>query len=236
MKQASALFIVQGLNNTIHKNRFLSHKNEFDAYYLTYAWDIYRYLPDDYFKKAQAPIIRIEQVLNSYTSKLQKYIGEDFKTFLTENEFSDNQNYQIVTWPKLSYYGSLLEFDCAVELAKLSIERNTVKENAFIGKLGAFFYINGGLVTVNSNHFGYNGYLSNTIIDNHPKDKKRQYESYFPYEEYIFDLAQNSGIFTFDFTDHDVPIRHAHQITNNVFEHIYCLQGCAYSARGTKVQ
>ena len=70
MKQASALFIVQGLNNTIHKNRFLSHKNDFDPYYLTYAWDIYRYLPDDYFKKAQAPIIRIEQVLNSYTSKL----------------------------------------------------------------------------------------------------------------------------------------------------------------------
>ena len=97
MKQSSSLFIVQGLNNTITNNMFLSHKNEFDAYYLTYAWDLYRYMPDDYFKKSHAPVIRIEQNLNSFTSKLGKYIGKDFQTTLIDNEFSDNQNYQIVT-------------------------------------------------------------------------------------------------------------------------------------------
>ena len=97
MKQSSSLFIVQGLNNTITNNKFLSHKNEFDAYYLTYAWDLYRYMPDDYFKKSHAPVIRIEQNLNSFTSKLGKYIGKDFQTTLIDNEFFDNQNYQIVT-------------------------------------------------------------------------------------------------------------------------------------------
>ena len=74
--------------------------------------------------------------------------------------------------------------------AKLVIEENQVTENAFIGEEGALFYISGGLITVKNNYFGYNGYLSNTEISNHPKDKPRQWkENYFPFEEYIFDLA-----------------------------------------------
>ena len=43
---------MQGLNNTIVNNKFYSHKSDFDAYYLTYAYDIYKFLPDDYFKKS----------------------------------------------------------------------------------------------------------------------------------------------------------------------------------------
>ena len=71
-------------------NVFYSHKSDFDAYYKTYAYDIYAYLPDDYFKKSHAPVIRIEQILNSYTSKLEKYIGDYFQTKLLDNEFKDN--------------------------------------------------------------------------------------------------------------------------------------------------
>ena len=84
--------------------------------------------------------------------------------------------------PELSYYGSLLEFACEVSTAKLFIERNRVTENAFVGPYGALFYISGGLVTVAYNYFGYNGYLSNEEVSNHPKDKPRQWkENYFPY-------------------------------------------------------
>ena len=73
-----------------------------------------------------------------------------------------------------------------------------------MGPKGALFYISGGLVTVDDNYFGYNGFLSNEEVSNHPKDKPRQWkENFFPYQEYIFDLAQNSGVFQFDFKDHD---------------------------------
>lgn len=117
------------------------------------------------------------------------------------------------------------------------MEQNQVEQNAFIGKNGALFYITGGLVTVTNNYFGYNGYLSNTEISNHPESRARQWkEINFPFDEYIFDLAQNSGIFTFDFWNHDVPMLHAHTISDNKFEHIYCLRGCAYSARGSRAQ
>ena len=78
-----------------------------------------------------------------------------------------------MTHPDLSYHGSLLEYDCEVDTARLNIEHNSISENAFIGKLGALFYITGGLITVNSNYFGYNGYLSNREISNHPEDKAR---------------------------------------------------------------
>ena len=129
----------------------------------------------------------------------------------------------------------MLEYDCEVDTARLNIEENNISENAFIGKLGALFYITGGLVTVKNNYFGYNGYLSNREISNHPEDKARQWKTtYFPFGEYIFDLAQNSGIFTFDFNYQDVPKYQSHEISENIFEHIYCSRGCAYSARGTK--
>ena len=116
------------------------------------------------------------------------------------------------------------------------LEANTVKENAFIGEHGAFFYINGGIATVERNEFSYSGYLSDRTTENHPNSDSRQNDKEFPFKEYRFPIAQDSGIFNFEFTRVDMPQGQSHVIRRNVFEHIYCWAGCAYSVRGSKMQ
>ena len=194
-------------------------------------------MPDDYFADSHSPVIRVEQASNAFTSIVDAYFPyNQFTTNFTSNEFKDNQNYQVVTVPDASYMGSLLEWDCASQNAVVGIYNNIVNENVFVGKLGALFYINGGLSQIIGNEFTYNGKLSTETEQNNPSANKREYEANFPFEEYIFDLAQTSGIFTFEFKNHDMPVENAHVIEYNIFTHIYCLQGCAYSARGDKIQ
>ena len=131
--------------------------------------------------------------------------------------------------------GSLIEWDCTNSKSTIGLYNNIVTENTFIGKLGALFYINGGIAKVIGNSFNYNGKLTTKDESKNPNEYKREYNAYFPFEEYIFSLAQASGIFTFEFDHHDMPERKAHIISNNIFRHIYCIQGCAYSARGDKI-
>ena len=85
----------------------------------------------------------------------------------------DNQNYQIVTVPEASYKGSLLEWDCLFDKAVFGLYNNLVTENTFIGKLGALFYINGGLAEVTDNMFSYNGRITNSVESNNPSADKR---------------------------------------------------------------
>lgn len=195
-------------------------------------------MPDDYFADSQSPVIRVEQSNNAFTTIVDNYFKhEEFKTEFTANEFKDNQNYQVVTVPDASYYGSLLEWDCLKSNSIIGLYDNIVNENTFFGRLGALFYINGGLARITGNQFTYNGRLTTQTVQNNPSADKRVWkEAYFPFEEYIFDLAQTSGIFTFEFKNHDMPEESAHLIQYNTFKHIYCLRGCAYSARGDKIQ
>ena len=120
-------------------------------------------MPDEYFQDSHAPVIRVEQFNNAYANWFRTfYWHKTFTTNFTNNEFVDNQNYQIVTVPDASYMGSLLEWDCAFDLSVIGLYDNIVTENTFIGKLGALFYINGGLAKVIGNNFSYNGRLTNT--------------------------------------------------------------------------
>ena len=136
----------------------------------------------------------------------------------------------------IPYYGSLLQFDCQIQLVELEFGYNLVQYNQFIGEYSSLFYINGGLIEIEDNTFSYNGMTSSIIRQNHPKSLNRASDSsYFPYEQYIFKLSQDAGIFTFDYDQYDIAPLNAHKIHGNIFEHIYCERGCAYAAKGTNV-
>ena len=48
--QASSLFIYGGTNTTISGNEFIGHRNWANFYIRTFAYDIYKYMPPNYFK------------------------------------------------------------------------------------------------------------------------------------------------------------------------------------------
>ena len=120
-------------------------------------------MPKNYFKYFQAPLIRIEYPASVYAGLVHGKAPDGIKTIVTElsdNVISDNLNIQVVTFEKLRYKASILEFDCQQKEAHLNINSNTITRNRFIGKDGSFFYINGGIVSVSNNDFSYNGKLS----------------------------------------------------------------------------
>ena len=57
--QASSIFIHGGTNTTIDDNEFTGHRNWAGPYMRAFAYDIYRYYPEEYFKYSQAPLMRI---------------------------------------------------------------------------------------------------------------------------------------------------------------------------------
>ena len=86
-------------------------------------------MPDDYFADSQAPVIVVQQEINAYTFVIgvdRDFPFENFTTKFIGNEFIDNQNYQIVTVPELSYKGSLLEWDCTNPTSIIGLYNNTV--------------------------------------------------------------------------------------------------------------
>ena len=71
--------------------------------------------------------------------------------------------------------------------------------------------------------------LTENKYENSADDFERQYpRSYFPWEDYEFDEAQDKGMFFFDFELIEMPRGKAHMFSRNKFEHIYCHLGCAY--------
>ena len=83
-------------------------------------------------------------------------------TEISNNLISDNMNIQVVTYSALEYKASILEFDCKISDAALSINDNEITRNSFIGKKSTLFFINGGVASVNNNDFIYNGILTKT--------------------------------------------------------------------------
>jgi hypothetical protein len=138
-----------------------------------------------------------------------------------------------VTYSDLRYKASLLEYDCEVRNATLSISDNLISRNQFIGEDSTFFYVNGGIVEVNNNEISYNGMLTSEISSNYVGRDSRQYMSLeFPWDDYSFTLAQDKGIFSFSFENYEMPAYKSHSFTNNRFTHIYCQSGCAYYVTG----
>ena len=76
------------------------------------------------------------------------------------------------------------------------------------------------------------------VIQEHPDSilQTRKSTSYWPYEQYLFPLSQDGGVFSFDYSQYDIAEGSAHEIHDNTFRFIFCYFGCAYSAKGTNVQ
>ena len=132
-----------------------------------------------------------------------------------------------------TYRASILDFDCYVSRATLEMNNNLVTRNQFQGLGSALIYINGGIAHVADNEFSYNGLLSQEEFISNDETFKRQYtRSEFPWDDIIFAVNQEHGIFVFQFDDKDMPSGTAHIFERNRFEHIYCQLGCAYYVTG----
>jgi len=72
---------------------------------------------------------------------------------------------QVVTFKSLRYNASIVDFDCKILYGTLTVHGNEVTRNQFIGKLSTFFYLNGGIASVEDNNFSFNGLLTlNKIV------------------------------------------------------------------------
>ena len=106
--------------------------------------------------RVEYPYENLAYTLTKGTALGQKAID----TVISQNKIIDNLNIQIVTYKNLRYKASLLEYDCHVRNATLSIKNNLITRNQFIGEDSTFFYINGGIVEVSKNEISYNGLLT----------------------------------------------------------------------------
>ena len=205
---------------------------------MTFAWDIYHYMPPGYFDKAQAPLIRIHQESSVYALQhLSDHYNSSFTNTVKDNKFHHNENYQIVTFDSLQYKASLLEYICEIDATQLVFDDNTVEQMQFIGDASVLIYIDGGVATMQNNAFRYIGSLANEVINNTLSSVKFQYKKvYNPYEDYSFTKAQYKGVVNFDFWDFDVPTGFSHRIYNNFFEAIHTIKGAAISITGSKIQ
>ena len=98
----------------------------------SFAYDIYNYMPPNYFKYSQAAMIRVEYPDTKVAYTDIKTDGRSKPVMLTElsnNLISDNINMQVVTYRALEYKASILEFDCQMPSAVLSINDNEIKRN-----------------------------------------------------------------------------------------------------------
>lgn len=236
--QASSIFIFGGLENILKENEFSGHRGWADPYMMNEAWDIKRYYPDSYFRYSQATMIRVEYPYSVYADTITESIGVELKaieTLMIANSITDNLNMQVLTYKDLQYQASILEFDCEVAGAILTIHDNEITRNQFIGQASTFFYINGGIVDVAHNDISYNGLLTADVSENSADKVDKQYRGIFPWDDYSFTLAQDKGIFSFDFVNQDMPNFKAHNFTDNRFTHIYCQTGCAYYVTGEQI-
>ena len=95
-----------------------------------FAYDIHRYYPKNYFKYSQAPIIRIEYPLEVFPQRVTVEAEEEnvvaLRTKIMNNDFSDNLNYQVLTYQANRYKASVVDIDCHLPLVRLEIEANEV--------------------------------------------------------------------------------------------------------------
>jgi len=98
---------VGGRNNLVYRNEFRAHRLYENSNELqTQAIDLVRYMPTDYFNFAQAAAIRIE-----HPASVEEEFAVDVATILSGNVFTDNKNYQVMTFKDLRYRGSLMEYE-----------------------------------------------------------------------------------------------------------------------------
>ena len=98
-----------------------------------FAYDLYRYYPEEYFKYSQSPIIRIQYPYNVIADIMtDRSFDHDFNTVHTEisnNYFSDNLNMQVLTYKSLQYKASILEYDSQMSNSTLGITGNEITRN-----------------------------------------------------------------------------------------------------------
>ena len=79
------------------------------------------------------------------------------------------------------YYGSLIMFKSELTDIEFIFEENTVKYNYFLGDFTSLIVINGGIINIKNNLLRNNGYLSTTVISNHPDSVTLLKDQIFPY-------------------------------------------------------
>ena len=73
-----------------------------------FAFDVWNYLPKNYFKYSHAAMMRVEYPFNVYAAGVTALASviEDFQpvlTSVTNNTIADNLNMQVVTYKALRY-------------------------------------------------------------------------------------------------------------------------------------
>ena len=237
LDQASCIFITGGKQNIIRGNLFKGHRNFISPYMLTFAWDIYHHMPDDYFEKSHAPLIFVDVGTNVFAEQfIDNYTDSSLATRIVNNTFYDNENYQLETFKSAKYKGSLLIFNCDITKATLEFSENDVQDMAFIGDDSVLIHINGGITEFNNNLFRYIGHFSSESISNSLDEVPVSHSKvYMPYEDYSFYRRQQCGCIKFDFTNYDLPKGYAHAIKNNVFEGIFSELGAAVCIFGSQI-
>lgn len=131
--QASALYIRGGTNTIIDSNEFTGHRNWADALMKTFAYDVWRYFPKNYFRYSHASLIKIEYPYAVYAEFFSELTAEeDFIVILTDvsnNLITDNLNMQVVTHASVRYRASIIDFDCELPYATLQFHGNEVTRN-----------------------------------------------------------------------------------------------------------
>ena len=122
--QASSIYINGGANNTISGNEFSGHRNWAESYMKLFAFDVWRYLPKNYFKYSQAVIMRVDYPFNVYATQFTLSVpdgDQTIQTLVSNNTIADNMNMQVVTYSSLRYAASILEFNCHLLNATLAL-------------------------------------------------------------------------------------------------------------------
>lgn len=152
-------------------------------------------MPPNYFKYSQSAMIRIEYPYNVFANFFTALDNTEsnqnaIETEISNNLISDNINIQVVTYIALEYKASILEWDCKVTKAVLSINDNEIIRNKFIGRKSTLFFINGGIASVNNNDFMYNGILTTTERSQSVANLEKEFSrSEFPWDDYSFTEA-----------------------------------------------
>jgi hypothetical protein len=100
--QASSLYIYGGINTLIKGNTFTGHRNEAGPYMKAFGYDVYRYMPRNYFEYSQASIIRIEYPPGVYPDIMARLAentdNRSVRTSMIKNIFTENLNMQVLTF------------------------------------------------------------------------------------------------------------------------------------------
>lgn len=88
-EQASSIYLQGTFDVSITENKFRGHKNDAGPFLLTFARDLFSYMPKDYFEYSHAPILRLSFHSDS---RIEGRVAQS-SVEVRNNEFKENYNY-----------------------------------------------------------------------------------------------------------------------------------------------